>query len=204
MTGPTGGAGVPPAPNATGGTILDTPTIKDAAGTAALRTTDLCALLSSGRCTPALSFDLTFPEVFYPTGVPYQRQGFDVVVGNPPWDVVEVQLAELMAAFDPDFEGGRAGALEESLQRVAGNINAQQIITQATQRRDEFTRVMKAILDDARGGMDLYACFAARFLEVSGKMIGIVVPDAFHRNKEVSWLQRLCRLARGSCGSPVS
>ena len=26
----------------------------------------------SGRCVPALSFDLTFPEVFYPSGVPYQ------------------------------------------------------------------------------------------------------------------------------------
>ena len=40
---PYGRRGVPPAPNATGGTILDTPTIKDAAGTAVLRTTDLCA-----------------------------------------------------------------------------------------------------------------------------------------------------------------
>jgi hypothetical protein len=151
---------------------------------------DLQNLVASGRCVPALTYDLTFPEVFYPSGVPFGRQGFDAVVGNPPWDVVEVQLAELMAAFDPDFEGGRAGALEESLQRVAGNVEAQLIITHATQRRDEFTRVMKAMLDDAHGGMDLYACFAARFFDVSGTMVGIVVPDAFHRNKEVSWLRK--------------
>jgi len=36
--------------------------------------------------TPALPYDLAFPEVFYPAGKPGARHGFDVVVGNPPWD----------------------------------------------------------------------------------------------------------------------
>src|SRR5262249_13751389 len=33
---------------------------------------------------PALAYDLTFPEVFYPTGVFWERQGFHAVLGNPP------------------------------------------------------------------------------------------------------------------------
>jgi len=44
----------------------------------------LYALVESGRCVPALPFDLTFPELFYPKGVPYQRHGFDAALSNPP------------------------------------------------------------------------------------------------------------------------
>ena len=45
---------------------------------------DLYDFLASGCCVPALSYDLAFPEVFYPTGVPHGRQGFHAVLGNPP------------------------------------------------------------------------------------------------------------------------
>ncbi len=45
-------------------------------------------IVTSGACIPALPYDLTFPEVFYPMGIPQGRQGFHVVVGNPPWDRV--------------------------------------------------------------------------------------------------------------------
>jgi hypothetical protein len=58
------------------------------------------ALLDSGRCVPALSFDLTFPEVFYPKGVPYQRHGFDSVVGNPPWDQLQLSEPDFWSSFD--------------------------------------------------------------------------------------------------------
>jgi hypothetical protein len=40
----------------------------------------LYSLMLSGLCIPALSADLTFPEVFYPTGVPFGRRGFDAVL----------------------------------------------------------------------------------------------------------------------------
>ena len=61
---------------------------------------ELAALVKSGRCVPALPYDLTFPEVFYPNGVPYGRHGFDVVLGNPPWDRMLPADKEFFAAFE--------------------------------------------------------------------------------------------------------
>ncbi|HET8997369.1 MAG TPA: hypothetical protein VFN42_11950, partial [Acetobacteraceae bacterium] len=52
------------------------------------------AMLQAGAL--ALPWDLTFPEVFASdTG-----SGFDAVLGNPPWDVVQYNTREFVAAFD--------------------------------------------------------------------------------------------------------
>jgi hypothetical protein len=60
----------------------------------------IAELLRSGRTVPALSFDLTFPEVFYPNGVPFGREGFHAVLGNPPWEAIQFKSKEFFAAFD--------------------------------------------------------------------------------------------------------
>lgn len=52
---------------------------------------------------PALSYDLTFPEVFYPTGVFWERQGFHAVLGNPPWGALQPLGKEFYAAYDLDI-----------------------------------------------------------------------------------------------------
>jgi hypothetical protein len=49
---------------------------------------------------PALAYDLTFPEVFYPTGVFWDRQGFHAVLGNPPWDRMLPADKEFFASYD--------------------------------------------------------------------------------------------------------
>ncbi|MFB2833019.1 N-6 DNA methylase [Floridanema evergladense] len=76
---------------------------------------DLLAVLVSGECVPALSYDLTFAEVFYPNGNLGNRQGFDAVLGNPPWDKLRVERRDLMASIDPQFLLGKemAGTGEE-------------------------------------------------------------------------------------------
>ncbi|QOJ00962.1 MAG: N-6 DNA methylase [Phycisphaeraceae bacterium] len=151
---------------------------------------ELLRLALTGECPAALPYDLAFPEVFHPTGIAHGRNGFHAVLGNPPWDVVEVQLPELLAVVDPEFQKGVPGAVEEAIQRLAGDSETLRQIADANHHRDEFTRIAKALLDDAHGGMDLYACFAARFADLSCQYVGIVVPDGFHRNKEVTWLRR--------------
>ena len=61
---------------------------------------EIYALVNSGRCDPALPYDLTFPEVFYPTGVPHGREGFHAVLGNPPWDRMLPADKEFFASYD--------------------------------------------------------------------------------------------------------
>jgi hypothetical protein len=60
----------------------------------------LVAAVTSLRSVPALSYDLTFPEVFYPLGVPHSRQGFQTILGNPPWDRMLPADKEFFAAFE--------------------------------------------------------------------------------------------------------
>jgi hypothetical protein len=60
----------------------------------------LYSLVQSGSFVPALPYDLTFPEVFYPTGVPHGRRGFHAVLGNPPWDSVRPLVKEFLSGFD--------------------------------------------------------------------------------------------------------
>ena len=53
--------------------------------------------IDSPQAIPAMSYDLRFPEVFYPMGVPHGRQGFQAVLGNPPWDKLRVERRDLLS-----------------------------------------------------------------------------------------------------------
>ena len=56
--------------------------------------------MSSARAVPALGYDLIFSEVFYPLGVPHGKEGFDAVLGNPPWDAIQFKSKEFLAGYD--------------------------------------------------------------------------------------------------------
>ena len=47
---------------------------------------------------------LEFPNVFH-----RERRGFDVVVGNPPWNKVKFEMPSFLALHDPGIRGLRSG-----------------------------------------------------------------------------------------------
>lgn len=51
------------------------------------------------------AWELAFPEVFGG-----EKNGFDVVLGNPPWEHTELKEKEWFATRDPDVAGARTGA----------------------------------------------------------------------------------------------
>ena len=62
-----------------------------------------------GEQNRAFSWELAFPDVFFnPDGTPKENPGFDVVLGNPPWDKLQAERHQFYANYDPligDYQG---------------------------------------------------------------------------------------------------
>jgi hypothetical protein len=149
------------------------------------------ALLTAGE--GALPWDLMFPEVFYP--VRDKRHGFDVVLSNPPWDVVQPNSDEFLAGFDLSVLDAQS---RYDARAIRAQLLAEPNIARAwSDDRDGFSRQHRAVDrlyhhqksgSDGTimgGKLDLYRVFAERMLEIVGAegTIGMVVPSAFHANE---------------------
>lgn len=160
-------------------------------------------LLASGRCIPALSHDLTFPEVFYPTGVPYGRHGFDAVLGNPPWDAIQFKSKEFFAAFD--FEILNAPTKRERTateKRLIADPCCGPLFEWYKEDFEQQKRVndclyvyQKVFIDGDLAGrqLDAFRVFMERNPQLlHGRGItGVVVPSAFHANEGATGVRQL-------------
>lgn len=168
-----------------------------------LRSSDLYSTLTSGRCAPAVSFDLTFPEVFYPSGVPYSRQGFDTVLGNPPWDALQPLAKEFFAAFDftimeaptrRERNATEERLLEDNSVRDAFDVYVAGIERYKAYVSSTLPHVCKKANGQNSGAVtDLWQCFAERSTQLVRKhgSIGIVIPSAFHANESATGIREL-------------
>jgi hypothetical protein len=164
---------------------------------------EISSALTSGACVPALSYDLTFAEVFYPAGVPHGRKGFHAVLGNPPWDAVRPKAKEFFASFDFAILAAptkrERTVIEKRLKedrRIAatydayvGDITQQQNIHEVL-----FSNQVVLVNNEKTGGdPDLAKLFLERCpqLLLRDGLIGIVVPSAFHANEGATGIRRL-------------
>lgn len=163
---------------------------------------DLLALALDGRTVPAFAYDLAFPEVFHPDGKAGQRAGFDVVLGNPPWEGLDTSNREFFANFDFDIlEISDDAALKTLIER----LNKDADVRSAREAYDAEVAVYKNCAsalfhhiniesDKASAATpDMYQMFAERAAETSGSRgrVGIVVPSAFHANVGATGLRNL-------------
>src|SRR5690606_3460659 len=127
-------------------------------------------LLSTGSCVPALAYDLAFPEVFYPTGVPHGRRGFDAVLGNPPWDKIRAEIRSFLSVVDVDYLT-RAPQSDDEAEAaiVASPLVVQSAWKQACEYVEGLRRVWRsyaasntdiAQVVEAAGNWDAYRFFA--------------------------------------------
>ncbi|MGO9465690.1 MAG: Eco57I restriction-modification methylase domain-containing protein [Isosphaeraceae bacterium] len=159
--------------------------------------------VNSVEAVPALGYDLTFPEVFYPMGVPHGREGFHAVLGNPPWDAIQFKSKEFFAAFD--FEILSAPTKRERLgielrlnaDRVCGPLFVQykEEFEQQKRANDVLYEYQKVYIDGDLAGRqaDAFRVFMERNAQLLGKKgwTGVVVPSAFHANEGATGVRRL-------------
>lgn len=140
----------------------------------------------------ALPLDLTFPEVFRPD---HGTAGFQVVLGNPPWDVVHYQTKEYLAEFDPAVMDAPT---KRERQAIEQKLLADPTIAEGFRSYKDAFVERKRLCDrlfpktGSQGSLDLFQIFTDRMLDCvdQGGAIGLVVPSSFHANEGTTHLRR--------------
>src|SRR5262249_13088551 len=127
----------------------------------------------------AFHFPVAFPEVFL-----RERPGFDVIVGNPPWEKARVEELEFWGRHAPGIRclvTAQRNTVLAELRRSPADLIA---LWQAERRATEHLRdAVRHFPGMNTGHPDLFRAFTVRFFALvsgDGGRIGIVLPgDAF-------------------------
>jgi hypothetical protein len=127
-----------------------------------------------------LHFPVAFPEVFL-----RDRPGFDVILGNPPWEKMRLETHEFWARHFPGLRGIKETDARDieilRLQKTRPDLLALETVERAG--GEIFRNAMRSISGMNTGHPDLFRAFMARFAQLlaeHGGRYGVVLPgDAF-------------------------
>ncbi len=151
------------------------------------------ALMVAGA--DALPWDLVFPEVF--------PQGFSVVLGNPPWNIVLPSTRDFVAAFDPAELAARPGQDRATIEKaVLARPEAAAAFDLYRASFDQLKRIAGRLYRHQRvrageattaGNLDLFRLFAERYIDLLAPegAVGVLLPSAFHANEGATGIRRL-------------
>lgn len=151
----------------------------------------------------ALEFDLAFPDVFYRDGDITERTGFDVVLGNPPWDAIQFKSKEFFAGYDFTILDAPTKRERESIEKrlladpACGPLfdRYKEEFEQAKRANETLFTHQKVFIDGDLCGrqLDLFRVFMERNAQLIGPtgQTGVVVPSAFHANEGATGVRRL-------------
>jgi hypothetical protein len=156
----------------------------------------------NGKCVPSLAYDLTFPEVFYPSGQPWGREGFDAVVGNPPWEGVDTSNKEFFASFDFSILSIKKDVeISELIAKLIKNTAIEKLRIEYNNSVSGLKNAAQILLHYCNQGLDkasgatpdMYQFFTERGIEFlsSTGFFGMVLPASVHSNESANGLRNL-------------
>ena len=135
-----------------------------------------------GRMHRFLHWPLQFPQVFF-----RGRPGFDVVVGNPPWEEVVVEELSHYGLHLPGLHGLPAAERDEAVAefKVEHPETAELLGSEQQRASAERTALASGEYESTRGDPDLYKYFCQRYrtLVRADGSIGVVLPRAAFVNQ---------------------
>jgi hypothetical protein len=118
-----------------------------------------------------------FPDVF-------TRGGFDVVLGNPPWERIKLQQKEFFASREPEIaqapnKAAREKLIKELPKRKPELAREWAITLQGAESQSAFARESQRFPLCGRGDVNTYSIFAELALVLAGNTgrAGIIVPS---------------------------
>ena len=137
----------------------------------------------AARNARALHWPLEFPDVM-------QRGGFDVVLGNPPWERIKLQEQEFFASRSPEIANAPNKAardkLIKALEKAAHGTPDRALfdaLTEAKREAEATSEFVRVAGDDGgrfaltgRGDVNTYALFAELFTNLARQRAGVIVP----------------------------
>ena len=145
---------------------------------------------------------LEFPHVFH-----RERPGFDVVVGNPPWNKVKFEMPSFLALHDPGIRGLRSSLdrderAERLFQQRPELLKEIEEIKRQVEEQREFFRPENGYSIQGSGDTDLYKLFCERYASIVREQgfIGVVLPRVAFLNDGSRgfrrWFFKECRPSR--------
>jgi len=171
----------------------------------------------AARRARAFHWPLEFPDVM-------QRGGFDVVLGNPPWERIKLQEQEFFAALSPTIANAPNKAARDRLIKalaVAPEGSGKRALSVAftTAKREaeatsEFSRMAGEdggrFALTGRGDVNTYALFAELFTNLARQRAGVIVPTGIATDATTAPFfahlverQRLVRLVDFENSAPI-
>ena len=141
------------------------------------------AAVEAAGTARALHWPLEFPDVM-------ARGGFDVVLGNPPWERIKLQEQEFFATRSPEIAAAPNKAAREKLIKALEKAlegSAERALSSAfiaakreAEATSEFVRVPAdeggRFVLTGRGDVNTYALFAELFASLARGRAGVIVP----------------------------
>lgn len=134
------------------------------------------AVVDAAGYARAFHWPLAFPEVMIGKG------GFDVVLGNPPWEVVQLSEEEYFASRIPEIAALKGATRKSAIAALEVEHPESFVQFQADKRAfdaiNEFARSGGRFDLTARGKVNTYALFAEHFLNLvnANGGAGVIVP----------------------------
>ena len=137
-----------------------------------------------------LHWHLAFPEVFGATPAgsavgPEQRRGFDVVLGNPPWEKVKLAEKEFFSSRRPDIAEAAGARRRRLIAELAHGDESDRSLWADYQEALTHAEATAHFLHDSgryplcgRGDVNTYAVFAEamRHLVAPAGQVGVILP----------------------------
>lgn len=142
-------------------------------------------------------WEVEFPEVWYDDkGNPLPNGGFDVIVGNPPWEAVKPNSQEFWSNYLPTFRtlGKQAALRAANKLRTESEIDTEwrQYFKLLTQQVNVFRQQTFYALQGG-GDINTYKLFLERMVRLTrfGGIFSLVLPSGLYTDKNSTYLREL-------------